>query len=124
MHHRNQENQNEAVRTLTAGRFPMNSMRVVLDFLRTPPGVISTLLAAGLMAHLLKIAIGLPTGKLIHILEFFAAVVVGGLMIHCFLGTAIGRDTPPVNPTFFLVLFVCLIFGSGFLIIVDRKTPP
>ncbi len=102
-------------------------MGSLLEFLRTPPGWLATLLAAWLMTHLLRIALRMPQGGVIGVLEFFAIVVVGGLLVHSFLGTDVAptqaKDHHSVNPTFFLVLFVFLTLASAAVFIVDKKTP-
>jgi hypothetical protein len=101
-------------------------MDSVLEFLRTPPGWLATLLVAYLMTHLLKIALKMPQGGVIGVLEFFAVVVVGGLMVHSFLGPEVTaartKDHQSVNPTFFIVLFVVLTLASAVVFIVDKKT--
>lgn len=100
----------------------MSSFASLSDFLRTAPGAISALVAMLLAMELLKRALKVPPRRIIHVLEFFAAVVVGGLMIHNSFGSEVGRSRPQINPTLFLIVFVCVIFGSGYLVIIDRKT--
>ena len=99
-------------------------MDSIVNFLRTPPGWMLSLLLVIIVTHLLKLALRLPSGGVIGVLEFFAVVVVGGLMAHSFLAPDLVReDHATVNPSVFLFVFVFLTLASAIVYIVDRRTP-